>query len=183
MSLRDNLREVELLRGEALFKVAHEAKRPFRVRTALVTVLAVGTEFNVKRRPDGETLVSVVEGRVKISSLHNKAGEDVDAGEAARILPQGILEPKGKAEISNAIAWRERRLVFEGTPLEDIVYEFNRYSSRVRLKLLDIAPNSHRYNGIFNAADPASLADILDREPDLTIERRPGEIVIKGRPD
>jgi transmembrane sensor len=78
-------------------------------------------------------------------------------------------------------AWRERRLVFDDAPLEDMIYEFNRYNQSPRLRLEGVAPGNHHYNGIFDAADPDSLAELLSREPDLMIERRNGEIVIRSR--
>ena len=80
-----------------------------------------------------------------------------------------------------SVAWRERRLIFDDAPLEDMIFEFNRYNQSPRLTLEGVAPGTHHYNGIFDAADPDSLADLLSREPDLSIERRIGEIVIRKR--
>src|SRR5262249_13837131 len=42
-------REIRLLDGEALFKVARDTSRPFRVRTDDAVIQALGTEFNVRR--------------------------------------------------------------------------------------------------------------------------------------
>ena len=36
-------------------------------------------------------------------------------------------------------------------------------------------------NGIVAAGDPDSLAELLAKEPDLSVERRNGEIVIRAR--
>ena len=80
-----NLRDLQLLQGEALFSVAHEANRPFRVHVGHAIVEAVGTEFSVLKDQHG-TRVSVVEGRVKI----------FDNQGAAPL----ILNP-------NAVAWTE----------------------------------------------------------------------------
>ena len=60
-----NLRDLQLLQGEALFTVAHEANRPFRVHVGHAVVEAVGTEFGILKDQHG-TRVSVVEGRVRI---------------------------------------------------------------------------------------------------------------------
>ena len=62
-----------------------------------------------------------------------------------------------------------------------MVYEFNRYSRAVRLTLDGVKLGTHHYNGIFDAADPESLAALLSKEPDLSVERRRGEIVIRQR--
>ncbi len=59
--------------------------------------------------------------------------------------------------------------------------EFSRYSPAIQLPLQDVPEGSHHYNGIFDAADPESLTVLLAQEPDLILERRAGEIVIRGR--
>jgi transmembrane sensor len=60
-------RRVELLRGQAFFRVAKDAARPFIVSTDTTQVRAVGTEFDVYRKTDG-TVVTVLEGRVAVLS-------------------------------------------------------------------------------------------------------------------
>jgi transmembrane sensor len=61
----DHERTVDLLRGEALFRVAKDPTRPFIVHSGPAAVKAVGTQFDVYRKADG-TIVTVVEGRVAI---------------------------------------------------------------------------------------------------------------------
>jgi transmembrane sensor len=182
-------RDIDLLRGEALFKVAHDPGRPFTVRTSTATVQAVGTQFDVYERPNG-TRVSVLEGRVKITPLGNSgagavsaapATESLGAGQEAQVTPDGTIQHNAKANVMKTVAWRERRLIFDDAPLEDMVYEFNRYSRTIRLTLDGVPSGSHHYNGIFDAADPDSLAELLSKEPDLIVERRDGEIVIRKR--
>jgi len=179
-------RDVELLRGEALFKVAHDASRPFTVQTKTAIVQAVGTQFNVYERPDG-TRVSVLEGRVKITPLGKGTGaanapngtESLGAGQEAQVASDGTIQRNPKADVMRTVAWRERRLIFDNVPLEDIVYEFNRYNRTIHLTLEGVPLGSRHYNGVFDAADPDSLAELLSREPDLTVERRNGEIIIR----
>ena len=65
--LAANQRQVRLLSGEALFKVAHNKERPFRVSSGDSVIQAVGTQFNVYRRGN-QTTVAVLEGRVAVVS-------------------------------------------------------------------------------------------------------------------
>src|SRR5690606_23248529 len=44
-------RQIDLLRGEALFDVARDVRRPFVVAADGVEVVAVGTSFSVHREP------------------------------------------------------------------------------------------------------------------------------------
>lgn len=182
-------RDIYLRAGEAVFKVAHNAARPFFVHTSTANVRAVGTQFNVDRRSE-ETVVSVLEGRVQITALSpNQPGaqreapitQSLSAGEEAQVQPNGQIKRRASADVSKAVAWRERRLVFEETRLEDMVREFNSYGPTAPLKIEGIEPGSRRYGGIFDADDPNSLADLLAKEPDLIVERRDKEIIIRKR--
>jgi len=72
-------REVDLLRGQALFNVAHDATRPFIVYTAGSQVRAIGTQFDVYQKP-AETKVSVIEGTVAVLPITQH--ESVDPGKS-----------------------------------------------------------------------------------------------------
>jgi transmembrane sensor len=63
----DSERDVDLIEGQALFHVAHDAARPFIVHSGTTLVRAVGTQFDVYRK-DAGTTVTVVEGRVAVLS-------------------------------------------------------------------------------------------------------------------
>src|ERR1700734_2214440 len=71
--LTAHVREVRLVRGEALFHVAHDPSRPFLVSTDDAVVQAVGTQFDVYRRDDG-TVVAVLEGRVNVTKAQAPGG-------------------------------------------------------------------------------------------------------------
>lgn len=73
-------RLIELRTGEAFFRVAHEASRPFFVEAKDAIVRAVGTQFNVRIAPQ-DTVVSVVDGVVKVS-----VNKDFPSA-ASRLLP------------------------------------------------------------------------------------------------
>jgi transmembrane sensor len=187
-------REVRLLRGEALFRVHHDAIRPFRVYTSDAVIQAVGTQFNVYNRPDG-TEVAVIEGRVNVtpeahpalakfdvpalSIPEDPATRSVGASEEARIGRGGVLSVRAAPDVSDAVAWRERRLVFRQETLEHIVEEFNRYSSRqIRLQGADVA--NRVFTGVFDADDPDSLAQVLERDSSLSVSYSDHVIVVNA---
>jgi len=184
------------LTGEALFKVAPDVQRPFRVYTDSATVQAVGTQFNVDEQRDGTTLVSVVEGKVEVSSpvqsgmipqliqARNKpkgsTPQPLSTGEQARVARAGRIERASIPDVSAATAWQDRKLIFKHTALEQIVDEFNRYNS-IQLRLQDVPQGQFFYSGIFDADNPRALALLLAKEPDLAIEHRTDEVVIRRR--
>ena len=188
-------REVRLLQGEALFRVRHNAARPFRVYTTDAVIQAVGTQFNVYNRPDG-TEVAVIEGRVNVtpeahpslakfnvpaaSVREDPATRSVGASEEARVGRGGVLSVRAVADVADAVAWRERRLVFRQETLEHIVEEFNRYSARqIHLEGAEVA--GRVFTGVFDADDPDSLAQVLARDSSLSVSYAGRVIVVNSR--
>jgi len=183
-------REVQLLEGEALFKVQHDPSRPFRVLSGVNVIQAVGTQFDVDRRPSA-TLVSVIEGRVQVST----AGADrswvrtvrdstaqLNAGEEARIGSNGNLQRRSSIDPISIATWRQHRLVFYGDNLEDIAAEFNRYNSRVQIELNDDTVRTRQYTAVFDADDPGSLVDFLRHDASLVVTARDNHVIIRSAP-
>jgi transmembrane sensor len=188
-------REVRLLQGEALFRVHHDAARPFRVFTTDAVIQAVGTQFNVYNRADG-TEVAVIEGRVNVTpephpSLakfnvpaagvrEDPATRSVGASEEARVGRGGVLSVRAVSDVADVVAWRERRLVFRRETLEHIVGEFNRYGAR-QIHLEGAAVANRVYSGVFDADDPDSLAQVLARDSSLSVSYADHVIVVNLR--
>lgn len=186
VNLQKTERDVDLRHGEAIFKVAHDPGRPFRVHTRAGTVQAVGTQFNVYDKPDGDTRVSVLEGRVQL--IPRAAGNGAPAstqmlaaGEEADIHLDGTIHRNANAVVANTVAWRQRRLVFDHADLADMVAEFNRYNRTLQLRVEGVPEGAYHFDGIFDAADPESFINVLEREPELSIERRGDQVVVRPR--
>ena len=140
VALSEKERNIELTKGEAMFTVAKDAARPFKVRAGDATVVAVGTAFNVERDSD-RSVVSVTEGRVvvepvthflpvfvlqefkpKLRSVRLNKGQQTTAGSA------GIEEPT-KME-APAIGWQVGQLAFHLQPLRYVLEDVNRYAHK-----------------------------------------------------
>jgi ferric-dicitrate binding protein FerR (iron transport regulator) len=77
--------------------------------------------------------------------------------------------------------WRQWRLDFDQSSLAEVVGEFNRYNRAPQFRLVGADIANRRYSGVFGADDPESLAELLKREPDLTLQRNTDEIVVQSR--
>ena len=199
LSFNAERRDIRLLEGEAIFKVRHDPMRPFRVLTTGAVIQAIGTQFNVYRSLD-RTTVSVLEGAVRVSSPDSGSSvkhaftpassesptgveqnaTQLRAGEEASIAT-GQITKLQTPDVSNSVAWRQRRLVFRADTLEDIVAEFNRYNRAPRVRLYDPALGQRRYTGTFDADDPEAFAMLLAREHDLVVSATASEIAIQSR--
>ena len=192
-------REVRLLRGEALFHVAHDPSRPFLVSTDDAVVQAVGTQFDVYRRDDG-TVVAVLEGRVNVTTAapapaasgsaaapvagrgapRAAAVRSLGASQEAQVSHEGSVSIREVNNVSDTVAWRERRLIFRDQTLEQIVGEFNRYRAHP-IRLEGSGVSERVYTGVFDADDADSLLQVLARDPALAVEREGEAILVRLR--
>ncbi len=123
VSLHDNRREITLRKGEALFEVAHDPQRPFQVQAGDLSATALGTVYAVRKQGDG-VQVTVAQGRVAV----NAARDTLTLGAGEQVNWQaGILQEKHNIDTGKALAWQHGRLVFEMTPLGDVLTELQRY--------------------------------------------------------
>jgi transmembrane sensor len=182
----DARRLVELVEGEALFDVEKDVARPFLVETGAAVIRVTGTQFNVYDRDEG-TAVTVLEGQVEIAPREvqpearaAKQSPGISSGSAGGVAKlvagdQAVVK-SGSAEIQTitvaslepVTAWTERRLVFDATPLSEIVEQFNRYN-RERLVLDDPSLASLELSGVFGSHDPQSLVLFLQRISDVDV--------------
>ncbi len=80
-------RNIKLVAGRALFDVAHDASRPFRVDTGHGKVTALGTQFQVDVDTD-QVIVTLLEGSVSVSPPESASAR---ADAATRARPAGAL--------------------------------------------------------------------------------------------
>ncbi|WP_043341857.1 FecR domain-containing protein, partial [Comamonas sp. B-9] len=125
-------RVLQLAQGEIRLDVVHDAQRPLEVQTPLGRVRVLGTVFSVALRASG-LQVSVAQGRVAVWGLHSDAAQAADvvlaAGEAARLDAQGGLHT-GSVNRQDVGAWRDGWLVFDHTPLPEVLSRWNDYLER-----------------------------------------------------
>jgi transmembrane sensor len=143
-------RKLSLERGEAEFKVAHEAFRPFVVATANASVRATGTEFSVRADRAGSRIV-LVQGEVTVRRTDDGETADLHAG-TVLVAPLSGAFRLSKADPDADLAWRRGQLIFYQRPIEEVVREFARYSG-VRVRFADAAARRTRISGAFRAND------------------------------
>ena len=174
-------RDVTLLEGQALFRVAKDRHRPFVVRAGDAQVRAVGTEFDVYKKQIA-TVVTVVEGRVETYEASGNAGAApivLSAGEQLTVLPHTVTKPT-RTDTSVATAWVQRRLMFEETPLSDVAEEFNRYNRRP-LTIDDRELQKVKISGVYSSTDPASLINFLRSQASIQVIETENQVRVVRR--
>lgn len=193
----DDHRTVRLIRGEAMFDVAKDHSRPFFVKSEMIGVLAVGTEFRVSRL-GGEDVVAVTEGTVAVyrdgrdavrsaiaqaqSQARTQApaqiaeatgGVALTAGEQVSVTKASSTRPvaKEKVNVDYELAWADGWLMFEDKTIAEVAKEFNRLN---RIKIVVAEPSiAGRRLAFFrgSATDPESFVAALAMNSDITVVR------------
>jgi len=191
VDLSEESRDIYLNDGQALFSVAHDKARPFRVHVGTNVVQAVGTKFDVLRLP-GRVEVAVLEGRVRVE--HEQPGSSVtpslqalvertlSEGQALSISSTGKISVPMPVKVTEMSTWRQRLLVFRDRPLSEIVEEFQRYNAKPRLIVEGDELRNRLLNGVFDADEPETLVAVLASDDSIAVERRGTDFVIRTRP-
>lgn len=122
-------REV-FLDGEAFFEVAHDANKPFVVRTQEIQIKVLGTSFNVKSyEKEDKIQTTLVEGKVLIESMDEQP-------KVVTLAPNQMatyhkesrkIVLNNKTDMDALAGWKDGRLVFDNKPLEEIVIALERW--------------------------------------------------------
>lgn len=150
-------RRVELVEGEALFRVEHDAGRPFTVDAGNGQVTVTGTRFDVRRDADS-TRVAVEEGSVKVQGRDFPI--NLTAGLGTRIDAQGKVAAPYAINADELTAWRNGKLVFNNAPLSDVAEQVSRYRDKP-LRVANAAVGNLRLTSVFRSDNSEALLKAL----------------------
>lgn len=155
---RKGVREVKLIRGEAVFEAAKDS-RPFLIKAAEAVMHAdAGAEMAVRLRSDGAA-VTVKRGAVALDPEPTERKDELrlTAGVAAIYSSAGSRSRAvSDSEIDRALAWRQGAIALNGQSLEQAVAEFNRYN-RQQISIADPSISGLRLAGYFQTTEPRSF--------------------------
>jgi len=180
--LSANFRNVILLNGEALFRVAKDKARPFVVRSGEVFAQATGTVYSVARVGATGGTVKVTQGSVLVWSrderdqavlLHAGDAVTLDLGQpqpaASRTVARPALPPPDLAQIS-----------LDNVPIKSAVARFNRVNS-IKIVIADPEIANTRIVGLFGANDVEEFAQAAAALSGGKVERSGRIFVIKPK--
>lgn len=147
----ENERKVELA-GEAYFEIAKvtthgrngkKGSLPFRVRSEGQLVEVLGTHFNINSYPDEKSVkTTLLEGSVKVINTRAvfglKPGRQPESESLSLILKPGEqsqlalgqktkLRVIAKADVEEAVAWKNGQFQFRDTDLQTIMRQISRW--------------------------------------------------------
>ena len=101
----------------------------------------------------------------------------LSAGEQVTVTRAQTLPAPARADIAATTAWMQRRLIFDGSKLSDVVQEFNRYNKR-QLVIEDAQLSDFHVSGVYSSTDPSSLIRFLREQPGIKITDHENEVQI-----
>ncbi|MGV3769428.1 MAG: FecR family protein [Sphingobium phenoxybenzoativorans] len=184
------VRHIDLVAGQARFKVAHDLERPFEVVANRRVVVAKGTDFIVSR-PDATLSVTLLSGRVDVAmdppcinslislcrflrrdNLVMRPGERLSGP-----LDDGAMV-RDRVNATNATAWQVGLLIADNERLDILVQQLNRYAGKNIIELADPALKDLRVDGAFRIGKPVAVAEALQQLFDIDAQFRPDGRVI-----
>lgn len=170
IALYRDRREVHLTEGQAMFSVANDATRPFKVVAGSALITVVGTKFSVRYvtrgTSAGEVNVEVEEGHVKVVNTTpedtGKANGSADllAGQVVHLSPSGTLSEVTSIAPSNIAPWRKGFIRFASIPLAEALQEMERYGpTNLVIRNPDVA--ALPIGGSYRIDNPAAFARVL----------------------
>ena len=206
VTFTDKVRTVELIYGQALFQIAHNAQRPFVVRAGDREITAIGTQFDV--RLDAQSIrVTLIEGKVEVSQESSGASaprspEPHQSGSPAGdeplyLLPGqqyvGRLADDGHAneededgvvravDVPKVTGWHEGHVFLDDLSLADAIAEMNRHSP-VQISVADPKLARLRVNGMFRAGEQEAFVSALEQYfPIVALRHGDTEIILTSR--
>lgn len=174
VKLGSSERHIELQEGEAYFSVAKDSARPFIVKAGNQSVVAVGTQFSV-RREGSEVRIVVTEGTV---SLPAEGGIRVSAGSVIRVRgANALVQHESDEGLRALLSWRQGFLTFRDTTLAEAVNEFNRYNVR-HIRIADPGVAQIKISGTFRPTHYDAFVRLLDEGYSIRAEERGPDLVL-----
>ena len=172
-------RDVELVRGEVLFDVTHEAERPFHVRMGAITVTDLGTSFNIHRSAE-DTQVTLISGRAEVTRDGGAGAVELVPGDQL-ISAANVWRKLSVTNLAAVTDWSSGHLIFRATPLADVVARVNRYGPG-RLVIADAQLASMEVSGDFRIGNTDALVRALQSAFPVRAETSPdGETKLYAR--
>ncbi|MDN5285390.1 MAG: FecR family protein [Mucilaginibacter sp.] len=121
-------REVAIT-GEAYFEVAHNAAKPFRVKSNGQVIEVLGTHFNINAYTDEQVVTTTLfEGSVKVTK--GTASAVLKPGQQSQVMEKGNnlnIKVVETVDEDQALAWKNGKFYFTDTTIEEVMRQVSRW--------------------------------------------------------
>ncbi|WP_024770058.1 FecR family protein [Aquimarina macrocephali] len=154
----DSIRKVTLI-GEAFFDIKRDVTKPFIVTTDHINIRVLGTSFNVKSYPKDEKIeTTLVTGKVEVFQQQIEKPIVLEPSQRAVFDKEKSNIKVDRVDSKNIVAWQEGKLIFDKTPLKQVVLDLNR-KYNVEFVIKSDSLLQYKYTGEF---DNLTLKEVLE---------------------
>lgn len=167
-------REVTLLKGNVMFDIGEDKKRPFIIYTKTNIIEDIGSSFEVSLQ-DNYTNVKVKEGVVKISRIDNERKDSnalyvLRKEDSVTLNKYGKITSIKKIPLNEIAIWEDDNIFFDETPLIDAINKFLKYTPK-RVKI-DKQIYNIKITGNFKTHELVNFINSLTLIYPIEIERK-----------
>ncbi len=166
------------LQGEAYFKVAKDAQRPFIIQTNNMRTRVLGTEFNVRNYSETDSHVTLIQGSVEVCNDEGACCVRLKPGEDAHLQPDGTFT-MNPIDVDAYIYWKEGYFYFDNVTLLDIMQSLGRWYN-VTIQFENPSAMNHRlYFLTERSAGLEQAITLLNRMKKVKITSKDGVVTIR----
>jgi transmembrane sensor len=175
------VRRLALDKGAAYFAVAHDKTHPFQVALADRQVVVTGTHFATSLR-DGRARVELLEGSIEVRQPRvSTEPVRLVPGDQVSYQAGGAVRRDARIDPATAVAWRQRRLVFQDAALSEVLAELGRYTD-AKIRLADPALGRQRVTAMLPLDGRDTVISRAAKVLPVTLSRTaPGEVTASAR--
>lgn len=174
-----NTRNVEL-HGEAFFEVQKNPNKPFVITTKYAVTQVLGTSFNLVAYDSlTETTLSVKTGKVSFTASKTNHQLIITANESAVINEQGQVQ-KDEAFNNNAMAWKNKELVFNNATFNEVVKAIEKYYA-IKVTISNPKISNCHFTGTFNNATLNEVLNIISKTLQISYTQNNNNIDFNGK--
>lgn len=170
------------LQGEAFFSVPPDTSRPFIVHAGNTKTSVLGTSFNIRAYKNEDDLqVAVADGKVAVS----QNGEEQEGDQPKTVLlnenqwityrSSGQLVEKGEGNISELVAWKDKKMIFTDKPLDQIATRLERWYN-IDIVLADSSLGNRRMSASFEEETMTEVLTIIALSLDMSYKKEGREV-------
>ncbi|WP_194932940.1 FecR family protein [Sphingobacterium paramultivorum] len=122
-----NERSVEL-KGEGYFEVAHNANKPFIVKSGDQQLKVLGTKFNINSyENEGAILTTLVSGSIELTNTQNTMPVKLKPGQQGKLLSLSSIFFVDNVDTEVFTAWTANEFQFQGTSIGEVLRQLERW--------------------------------------------------------
>lgn len=155
--------------GEGFFEVAKNTERPMVITTAKgMTVKVLGTKFHIKSyNNDDSEQATLFTGKIQLAKeVKGQSGRleqrtiEMIPNETVIFKRNGVELISHNTDTTKKVAWKRGELLFEETPLSEVVKMLERWHGVV-IVVSDNAVLRHKFTGSFNSESLVQILELL----------------------